>query len=41
MMKAVRHMKIFAQVAGNKMQRRRNQEKIKWEVEAEVYKKKA
>jgi len=40
-MRAIRGLKLNAQVAGNKMQRRRVEEKIKIEVEAKVYEKKA
>ena len=40
-MKAFRHMKLFAQVAGNKMARHRQQERIGIEIDAKVFEKKA
>ena len=41
MMTAMRHMKIFAQVAGNKQQRQRKEDKIEIEVNAMVVERRA
>lgn len=39
-MRAMRHMKLFSQVAGNRMYKRRIEEKITIEVKAKVQEKK-
>ena len=39
-MRAIRHMKLFSQVAGNRMYKRRVEEKITIEVKAKVQEKK-